>query len=104
MFNGGSFGYSFNNGHSANNGRIMQKFVVPSNKYQIATLDFLFKNQLKHDIKCTDYSVVYKVSMEQLIRILKHHSYDSEYFFMIKDKDKFLPNEYELVECELCRK
>ncbi len=104
MFNGGGFGYAFNNGHSGNNGRIMQHFDVPSNKYRIATLDFLFKNKLEFDIKCTDYSVVYRLSTEQLIKILNNHSYDAEYFFMIKDKDKFLPNEFELTDCQLCKK
>lgn len=99
VFNGGGFGYSFNNGNSANNGRIMQHFDVSSNQYQIATLDFLFKNKVKYDIKCTDYSVVYKLSTDQLIKILNNQSYDSEYFFMIKDKDKFLLNEFELAEC-----
>jgi len=54
----------------------------------------LFKNKLKYDIKCIDYSVVYKLSTDQLIKILNNHSYDSEYFFMIKDKDKFLLNEF----------
>jgi hypothetical protein len=28
LFNGGGFGYSFNNGNSVNNGRIMQHFPL----------------------------------------------------------------------------
>ena len=72
----------------------MQHFKVQTNDYQIASLDFLFENKLNFDIKCTDYCVFYKISTEELIRVLKCNSYDSEYFFMIKDKDKFILNEF----------
>ncbi len=72
----------------------MQSFNVELNKFQMASMDFLLGNRLKYDIKCTDYSVIYRLSTEQLAKILNGNSYDSEYFSMIKDKDKFLLNEY----------
>ena len=104
VFNEGGFGYSYNNGNSLNNGRVMQHFKVESKDYQVASLDFLFENKLSFDIKSTDYCIFYKISTDDFIKILKNCSYDLEYYFMVKDKDKFILNEFELCECQVCRK
>lgn len=64
VFNGGGFGYAYNNGNSIHNGKIMQYFGVSNDEYKIASLEFMFGKKLKYDIKCTDYALIYKISTE----------------------------------------
>lgn len=49
---------------------------------------------MNYDIKCIDYIIFYKISLESFLSILHNHPYDYEYYFMIKEKDKFLLNEF----------
>jgi hypothetical protein len=69
----------------------------------IASLDFLLDRPLSYDIKCIDYTIFYKVSLKSFLSILENYPYDYEYYFMIKEKDKFLLNEFEIEKCHICQ-
>jgi hypothetical protein len=43
--------------------------------------------------------MLYSINMENLVKVLKKSQYDYEYFSMVKDKDKYLINEFELIKC-----
>jgi len=49
---------------------------------------------LPYDIKCLDYSLFYTISFDKFLSIMKQSEYDYEYYFMVKDKDKYLINEF----------
>jgi hypothetical protein len=46
---------------------MISKFIVPSDKYKIASLDFLRDGRLGYDIKCIDYTIIYKMEVNQLV-------------------------------------
>lgn len=94
IFNNGIFGLAYNNGSLKTNGQIIQKYNVKSDEFRIASLDFLLARPLNYDIKCVDYTIFYKVGLKPFLTILKNYPYDYEYYFMIKEKDKFLLNEF----------
>lgn len=58
------------------------------------SLDFLFNSFFPFNVKCLDYTVMYKMNQKALIQVLKDNPYDYEYFCMMKDKDKLLLNEF----------
>ena len=49
---------------------------------------------MNYDIKCIDYMIFYKITLKSFLSILQNNTYDYEYYFMIKEKDKYLLNEF----------
>ena len=102
IFNNGKFGLAYNNGSLKTNGQIIQTYTVKADEFRIASLDFLLDQPLNYDIKCIDYTIFYKVGLKAFLSILENYPYDYEYYFMIKEKDKFLLNEFEIEKCHIC--
>lgn len=103
IFNNGTLGLATNNGSSKTNGQIIQEYFIKSNEFRIASLDFLLDRPMNYDIKCIDYMIFYKVTLKSFLSILQNNTYDYEYYFMIKEKDKFLLNEFEIEKCKICQ-
>ncbi len=60
IFNNGSYGFLYNKENNSKlNGKLIQSFHVPSNNYNLVSLDFLFTSYLNYDIKCKDYAIFY---------------------------------------------
>ena len=56
----------------------------------------------KYVIKSLGYSMISTIEFEKLLEILKNSACDHENFCQIRDKSKHIPDEYEVLNCELC--
>lgn len=107
IFNSGTVAYTyFRNSDRAlySNGKIVQTHKTSKSEFKMLSLDFLFNSYFPFNVKCIDYTTVYKITTKALTEVLKGNPYDYEYFCMTKDKDKLLVNEFEIYECEICPK
>lgn len=68
----------------------------------ILGLEFLTRQRPNYEIKSCEYSVVYSLSYEDLIGILKDSQMDYMHFCFLRDKNKSTIDEFEVLECLIC--
>ena len=70
-------------------GKQIQSIKLDKNQYKLLSFDFLFNKEMKYDIKCLDYCVIYKMSKEELCKIIQNNPYNYQYYCATRDKDKY---------------
>ncbi len=58
------------------------------------SLDFISHERSTYEIKSEEYCILYYLTMEQTLEVLKNGELDYEHFCFLKDRSKMLPNEY----------
>ena len=77
--------------------------VLDNERPFILGLEFLTRHKPNYEIKSLEYSVIYSLSYDDLISILKDSHMDYLLFCFLRDKNKSTPDEFEVLECEICK-
>jgi hypothetical protein len=64
--NGGAISLHANSLGYRIHGKKMQTIPIEKKKYKLLSFNFLFHKEMKYDIKCDDYCVIYKLTSEDL--------------------------------------
>lgn len=65
-------------------------------------LEFLTRKRPNYEIKSLEYSVIYHLEYEKLIKNLKESQMDYHHFCFLRDKDRTNIDEFEVYPCEYC--
>lgn len=76
-------------------GKEMQSIKVKKSDYKLLSLNFLFNKEMKYDIKCKDYCVIYTIKKSEICNIIQSNPYNYQFYCMTKDKYLFDPDQFE---------
>jgi len=70
IFNAGEVAYTYyrpSNRALYSNGKIVQKHTIQHDEFKLLSLDFLFNAFFPFNVKCIDYTIVYKMTQKALV-------------------------------------
>jgi len=79
---------------------IIDKVKISSNDRPfILGLEFLTRKRPIYEIKSLEYSVIYRLSYDDLTNILRESQMDYLLFCLLRDKNRSIPDEFEVYNC-----
>lgn len=84
--------------------RVKIKDSSESSKPFLLGLEFMTRRRPIYEVKSLEYSVIYQLEYEKLIKNLKESEMDYHHFCFLRDKDKTVIDEFEVFPCEHCPK
>lgn len=64
--------------------------------------DFITLARQSYDIRSKDYSIVHRLRFEDFKAILVNFAKDYEFYCFLRERSKYILDEYETVRCERC--
>jgi hypothetical protein len=100
----GTIGYSLKKNGCNYNGKTIDKVHVEvgGNPFLIG-LNFITFKKPNYEVKSLVYSINYSLSYDRLIASMQKSRGDYEYFCFLRDKNKNMPDEFEILPCASCK-
>lgn len=103
ILKGGEVGYMCHKMNSCLNDQVVNRIkrAEKDNPFLI-NLHFITKQRPNFEVKSLVYSIIYFLDYDKLIAILKDTQLDFEMYSFLKDKNKNVVDEFEVIPCEHC--
>jgi hypothetical protein len=100
----GRMGYCCRKLGSAYNGHVIDQIsVLEGESPFLLGVEFITHRKPNFEIKSMEYSVIYGLVYDRLIQSMRKSRGDYEYFCFLRDKSKYLVDEFEINKCEHCK-
>jgi len=79
---------------------VIDKVKISSNDRPfILGLEFLTRKRPLYETKSLEYSVIYRLSYDDMTNILRESQMDYLLFCLLRDKNRSIPDEFEVYSC-----
>lgn len=100
----GSVGYCVRKSGCDFNGRVVDIVTVDEGDSPfLIGLEFITNRRPNYEVKSLVYSITYSLGYEKLISSLRKSRGDYEYFCFMRDKNKHILDEFEILTCSQCK-